>query len=133
MKTAISYFVFVVLFPLLCERNSLLGIRIYYNCSKGTLQLLLFNAACVKTARCIHLDTFFWERGCRPLTLLSKSNKLNFHTFYFLQRRDFVEQKEILNTKYQKRLDARRSSTIAKTLICAQSSSTVKTLMCAQK
>lgn len=94
---------------------------------------LLFNAACVKTARCIHLDTFFWERGCRPLTLLSKSNKLNFHTFYFLQRRDFVEQKEILNTKYQKRLDARRSSTIAKTLICAQSSSTVKTLMCAQK
>lgn len=96
MKTATSYFVFVVLFPLLCERNSLLGIRIYYNCFKGTLQLLLFNAACVKTARCIHLDTFFWERGCRPLTSLSKSNKLNFHTFYFMQPHDFVEQKEIL-------------------------------------
>ena len=84
MKTAISYFVFVVLFPLLCERNSLLGIRIYYNCFKGTLQLLLFNAACVKTARCIHLDTFFWERRLQTsyLTIKIKQVELSYILLY---------------------------------------------------
>lgn len=159
MKTAISYFVFVVLFPLLCERNSLLGIRIYYNCFKGTLQLLLFNAACVKTARCIHLDTFFWERGCRPLTSLSKSNKLNFHTFYFMQPHDFFKQKKNINqtqniknaqmlagvAQQQKRLFPRKSSSTVKTLAgkCSTNSKKAcmrakveqraKTVLCAQK